>query len=104
MKERTRRKVKSLQNVIIRDDRVGYAATIRDVSKSGMSVKTEHVFPTFKLVDVLIKVGDKAIQLQGSVRWVKEAPLNQKDREHEMGLAILNPPQEFLDYFELAGD
>ena len=101
MKERTRKKVKTIQNVILRDDRLGHAATLVDVSQSGMSVKTDHIFPTYKLIDVLIKTGGKALQLQGSVRWVKEAPPNQTERGHEMGIAIINPPQEFIDFFEL---
>ena len=101
MKERTRKKLKTVQNVILRDDRTGHTATIVDVSQSGLSVKSGHVFPTYKLIDVMIKIGGKALQLQGSVRWVKEAPPNQSQREHEMGIAIINPPQEFIKFFEL---
>ena len=73
MKKRERKKPSDILNVILRDERVGYTATIKDVSKTGMSVFSDHVFPTYKMIDILIKIGEEPIQLKGSVRWVKES-------------------------------
>jgi Tfp pilus assembly protein PilZ len=101
MKERTRKKLNNVQNIILRDKRIGYTATIVDISSSGMSVKTDHVFPTYKEIDILMKIDEKPIQLKGSVRWVKEPLPNQKDKLIEVGIAIINPPEEFLQYFLL---
>lgn len=101
MKERTRKKLTEVQNIILRDKRTGYTATIIDISSSGMAVKTEHVFPTYKEIDILMKIDDKPIQLKGSIRWVKEPLPSQKEKSNEIGIAIINPPEEFLQYFLL---
>ena len=99
MKDRKRKKVQDVQNIVIRDERVGYTATIKDVSRNGMSVLSDHVFPTYKMIDILIKIGEKPIQLKGSVRWVKEALPNHKDKFNEIGIALIEPPEEYLKFF-----
>jgi len=101
MKERKRKKLTDVQNIILRDKRVGYTATIIDISSSGLSVKTDHVFPTYKEIDILMKIDNKPIQLKGSIRWVKEPLPNQKEKLNETGIAIIDPPEEFLQYFLL---
>ena len=90
-----------VQNIILRDKKIGYTATIIDVSSNGMSVKSDHVFPTYKEIDILMKIDEKPIQLKGSIRWVKEPLPHQKEKLNEIGIAILNPPEEFLQYFLL---
>jgi Tfp pilus assembly protein PilZ len=104
MKERERKIPDDILNVILRDERVGYTATIKDVSRTGMSVYSDHVFPTYKMIDVLIKIGKKPIQLKGSIRWVKES-LPEKDKPYnEIGISLINPSQEYMDYFGFDGD
>jgi Tfp pilus assembly protein PilZ len=104
MKERERKIPDDILNVILRDERVGYTATIKDVSRNGMSVYSDHVFPTYKMIDVLIKIGKKPIQLKGSIRWVKES-LPEKDKPYnEIGISLINPSQEYMDYFGFDGD
>ena len=104
MKERERKIPDDVLNVILRDERVGHTATIKDVSRTGMSVYSDHVFPTYKMIDVLIKIGKKPIQLKGSIRWVKES-LPEKDKPYnEIGISLINPSQEYMDYFGFDGD
>ena len=54
MKDREAR-IKKDQRVMIKDGEDTFPAVITSLSKSGMSVKTEHVFPTYKVVDVLVR-------------------------------------------------
>lgn len=99
MKDRERIKPKDMLNVILRDERLGYTATIKDVSENGMSVLSEHVFPTYKIIDILIKIGDKPVQLKGSIRWIKETLPDEDKNYNEIGIALLNPPAAYLKYF-----
>jgi len=99
MKARERKKPKEFLNVILRDERFGYTATIKDISRTGMSVLSEHVFPTYKMIDVLIKIGKKPIQLMGSVRWIKESLPDKDQKYNEIGIALVNPSKEYLKYF-----
>jgi hypothetical protein len=101
MKDRKRKKLEDIHNIIIRDEKVGYTATIKDVSKSGMSILCEHVFPTYKLVDILIKIGEKPLQLKGSIRWVKEPLPELEEKFNEIGISLINPPAEFIKFFEI---
>jgi Tfp pilus assembly protein PilZ len=99
MKDRDRKKPKDILNVILRDERVGYTATIRDVSEKGISVLSDHVFPTYKIIDILIKIGDKPIQMKGSIRWIKETLPSEENQYNEIGISLINPPTAYLKYF-----
>lgn len=101
MKDRQRKKLDDIHNVIVRDEKIGYTATIKDVSRNGMSILTDHVFPTYKIIDILLKIGDKPLQLKGSVRWVKEPLLEQKEKFNEIGIALINPPAAYIKFFNI---
>jgi Tfp pilus assembly protein PilZ len=104
MKERERKIPDDVLNIILRDERVGYTATIKDVSRTGMSVFSDHIFPTYKMIDVLIKIGKQPIQLKGSVRWVKESLPDRGKPYHEIGISLIDPSREYLDYFGFDSD
>ena len=104
MKDRKRIKIDDIHNVIIRDEKIGFTATIKDVSRTGMSVLCERVFPTYKIIDILIKIGEKPLQLKGSIRWVKEAPPDQKEKFNEIGIALINPPEDFIKFFNIENE
>ena len=104
MKVRERKIPDDVLNVILRDERVGYTATIKDVSRTGMSVFSDHVFPTYKMIDVLIKIGKKPLQLKGSIRWVKESLPDRDKPYNEIGISLINPSKEYMDYFGFDGD
>lgn len=99
MKDRDRIKPKEILNVILRDERVGYTATIKDVSENGMSVLSDHVFPTYKIIDILIKIGERPVQMKGSIRWTKESLPDEENKYNEIGIALINPPATYLKYF-----
>ena len=99
MKEREGRKNKNIR-VVLQDGEESYPGTITNFSKTGMSIKTDRVFPTYRVISVIVKIGQKAIPLKGSVRWVIEAAKDSEDKQNEMGLLLHNPPTEYLEYFD----
>jgi len=99
MKEREGRKNKNIR-VVLKDGEESFPGIITNFSKTGISIKTDRVFPTYKAIDVLVKIGQKVIPLKGSVRWVHEAGRDSEDKQNEMGLLLHNPPPEYLEYFD----
>ena len=102
MKDRENRKFKNIR-VILKDGDQSFPGTIINFSKTGMSIRTDHVFPTFKVIDIGIKIGEKLIPLKGSVRWVKEglaSPDDPRGERIQVGVSLCNPPLEYLKHFE----
>lgn len=99
MKKREDRINKNIR-IMLKDGDKSYSGKITNFSKTGMSIKTDHVFPTYKVIDICVKIGDKLVSIRGSVRWVNEFPIDSRDQEKEMGILLQNPPIEYLQYFE----
>ncbi len=104
MTERKETRLKKEIRVKLKDDTGTYNGIVTTLSKTGMSVKTDHVFPTYKIIDVLVKIGEKMVQFRGSVRWVHDYP-NDADTDPEgrlnlVGLSLHKPPPEYLKHFE----
>lgn len=99
MKDREKR-MKASQRVIIQDGNNNYPAVILTISKNGMSIKTNHMFPTYKVVGVMVKITKKFIQIQGSVRWVNECKDENGGKYYEIGLSLQNPPPEYTGHFK----
>lgn len=99
MRERETR-LKANQRIVIKDGEESYPGTITTISKTGMSVKTDHTFPTYKLIDIVVKIAKQMIPIQGSVRWVTEHCEESGETWYEVGVALQNPPPEYLRHFE----
>jgi len=102
MKEREKRKPKNTR-VMLKDGEQSFTGTIINFSKTGMSIKTDHAFPTYKVIDIGIKIGEKLIPLKGSVRWVSQAscsPAEPQEERVRLGISLRNPPLEYLKHFE----
>lgn len=99
MKEREAR-IKKDVRIVLKDGIDTCNGTITNFSKTGLSIKTDHVFPTYKVIDILVKIGNQVIPLQGSVRWVKESPKESADRFNEIGVLLPNPPPEYTCHFK----
>lgn len=97
-------RIKKFFKIKIKDEETIYPAAITSMSKTGMSIKTAHVLPTYKIIEIMVKINDKIIPLNGSVRWVWEP--SDKDsvqptkRDNEIGIALQNPPPEYLAHFD----
>jgi len=98
MKEREDRKNKNIR-VMLKDGEESYPGIVTNFSKTGMSIKTDRIFPTYRVINVLVKIGQKVLPLKGSVRWVNEAAKDSEEK-HEMGILLHNPPDEYLEYFD----
>ena len=102
MKERETRIEKNIR-ILLKDDDNNYPGTIINFSKSGMAIKTSHLFPTYKVIGVCVKIGQKVLPIKGSVRWVNETPSPADDpqgQQKQIGISLRNPPPEYLEYFE----
>jgi len=108
MAERKEERLKKNIRVKLKDDTGTYDGMITSLSKSGMRIKTEHVFPTYKIIDILVKIGEKMVQLRGSVRWVFEPTIDPDDdadfdpegQMYQIGVSLHNPPPEYVKHFE----
>lgn len=99
MRDREKR-MKASQRIMIQDDDSNYPASIITISKTGMSVKTKHMFPTYKVVDVVVKIAKKFIQIKASIRWVNECSDDKGNKWFEIGLSLPNPPPEYTVHFK----
>jgi len=99
MKEREQRIKKDIR-ILLKDGESSCSATIINFSRNGMSIKTDRVFPTYKMIDIIVKIGSQKVPLQASVRWVKESPVNAAERYNEVGLSLPNPPPEYACQIE----
>lgn len=99
MKEREQRIKKDIR-IVLKDGETSCHGTIINFSKNGMSIKTEGVFPTYKVIDIIVKIGSQVVPIQASVRWVKESPADSEETYNEVGLSMPNPPPEYARHFE----
>jgi hypothetical protein len=104
MSSRKEPRTKKTFRVKVVDGDNAYPGIVTNFSKTGMSIRTSHVFPTFKVIEVLVKIGQKVVPIKGSVRWVREdcEPENQDEDQckNEIGIAFQNPPPEYLQRFD----
>lgn len=75
------------------------SAVVTTISRTGLSFKSDKILPTFRVIDIGLYFGKKTIHLKGSVRWVNEQIRENKPNFHEIGVAILNPPEDYLNLF-----
>ncbi|MCU0285232.1 MAG: PilZ domain-containing protein [Acidobacteria bacterium] len=99
MRDREKR-MKASQRIIIQDEGSHFPASIITISKTGMSVKTDHMFPTYKVVDIMVKVAKKFISMKASIRWVNECKDDKGSKCFEVGLSLQNPPPEYTVHFD----
>jgi hypothetical protein len=93
-------RIKKNQRVVLKDGENSFQATITSLSKNGMSLVSENTFHTFKVIDILVKIGQKIVPIKGSIRWVNEGTGNGEKKLNEIGIALQNPPPEYLSHFE----
>jgi Tfp pilus assembly protein PilZ len=100
MEDRKEKRVYGIKSVTIKDEDKTISAVIKDMSKKGISIKSEHVFPTYKVIDIILKINEKTLNLKGSVRWVNEHPDKTRSKLKEIGISIINPTAEYLQYIK----
>jgi len=89
-----------IKNIKIIDGDQTYPVTLMNISKKGLSVKSEFTFPTFKAIEIEISIRGKQFKISGSVRWVNENPGKGKPNFKEIGISLITPPEEYLQILE----
>jgi hypothetical protein len=97
MKDRKAPRKMEEKKVVIVDDEQAYSCRLTDISATGISVSTWHFIPTYKEIGVLMEIEGRKVPMKGSVRWSIDADLT-KSKNGKLGILILEPPPEFLDY------
>lgn len=100
---RKEKRVPGKTEIQVRDGEKTYPAVLSDMSKKGLSIRTEHVLPCYKVIDLIIEINNKPIKINGSVRWVNENLENPDEDLNEIGILLINPPKEYLDYLKKLG-
>ena len=57
------------------------------------------MFPTYKVVNIVLDIGNKSLEMKGSVRWVNER--SKKGAVNELGILLIDPPGEYLSYVDV---
>lgn len=100
MENRKESRIKKTIRVRIKDGEDVYPATVTSISKYGMALKTSNVFPTYKLIDILVKLAEEMKPIKASVRWVNESSQRPADEKYEIGFSLKNPPTEYMQHFD----
>ncbi len=97
-----RKEIREPKNIRVRlkDGEDVYPAQISNISKLGMSVRTSHMFPTFKVIDILVKIAQVVIPIKGSVRWGNRLSGDIPEEQFEIGFSLHNPPRQYTKHFE----
>lgn len=100
MENRKEKRAYGLKKLIIRDGDNKYSAILTSISKTGLSVIVDTVLPTYKEISMDFEIDKKSITIKGSVRWVNDHNAEPGSNLKEIGILFLNPPDEYLEYFE----
>ncbi|MEN8154260.1 MAG: PilZ domain-containing protein [Acidobacteriota bacterium] len=100
MDNRNEKRVYGLKKVIIKSEKKRYSAIITNVSYNGISVKSEYPFSSSDFIDMEIEIDRKPVSLQGSIIWVDEYPSHPESPLKEIGVALNDPPDDYLSYIK----
>ena len=96
MRERKSR-IDESKEVVIRDEGQSYSCLLTGMSATGISVSTDHFFPTYREIDIVMEIGGEKVAMKGSTRWSID-PGAARDRQGKLGVFIISPPPAFLEY------
>ena len=97
VRDRNSRGAKEKKEVVVKDDERSFSCQLTDVSATGISVTTSHFIPTYKEIRIIMEIAGKPVAMKGCVRWSID-PGAAKDGKGKLGIFIMDPPREFLDY------
>lgn len=100
MDTRKEERLYGIKDLIIRDEGREFNAILTSISKTGVSVIVDNVFPTYKEVDVKIPIEEGHITLKGSIRWVNDHKGEAGANLKEIGILFLDPPPEYIEYLD----
>jgi hypothetical protein len=99
MKDRDSRKKSEKKEVVVKDGDRSYSCKLLDISTTGISVAIGQFIPTYKEIGVVMEIEGKTVVMKGCVRWSID-PGSVRDKQGKLGIFIMKPPREFLDFAE----
>lgn len=99
MRDRDSRRKDERKEVVIRDGERSFSGKLLDISATGISVAINRFIPTYKEIGVVMEIEGKTVAMKGSVRWNID-PGADKGNRGKLGIFIIKPPKEFLDFAE----
>lgn|GEM_PF-1068907 len=100
MDTRKEERLYGIKDLIIRDEGKEFNAILTSISKTGVSVIVDNIFPTYKEIEVKIGIEDGHITLGGSIRWVNDHKGEAGANLKEVGILFLDPPHEYIEYLD----
>jgi Tfp pilus assembly protein PilZ len=76
-------------------------AFTKNISDTGLRIQTNHVFTPGTTINVEIHLPDKVFSMWAKVAWAKKVPAQLAHlMDCGMGLAFIEPTEEWLQYYE----
>jgi Tfp pilus assembly protein PilZ len=76
-------------------------AFTKNISETGLCLKTNHVFKPGSTVQIELHMPDRTFSMWGRVAWAKKVPPNLAHvLDCGMGLSFVDPSPEWLEYYE----
>ena len=100
MELRKNERIAGITNIKIIDNEKSYPVILTNISKTGLSVKSQFVFPTFKEIKTEMTINGKHFKISASIRWVNEHPQKSDPNFKEIGISLINPPPEYIKLIE----
>ncbi len=97
MKDRDSRKRDERKEVVVKDGDRSFSCKLLDISATGISVTISQFIPTYKEIGVVMEIEGRTVVMKGCVRWSID-PGTSRDKKGKLGIFIIKPPKEFLDF------
>ncbi len=101
MNKRKHKRVRKKLMVSLKESDFETLGLSHDISKSGLSVSSDHMVPPQTEIELAIAVPGEVFTLKGEVIWCKEngSDIN-VDIPDNIGIKIVEAPAEYLNYVE----
>lgn len=89
-----------LQTRILYGDII-YTGTVTNLSEEGMFIRTRAHFPENTVFDVVVRQNGQTLKITVEVkRTAKPFAYNIGNQEHGIGVTLINPPHDYLEFVE----
>jgi hypothetical protein len=78
-----------------------YTGTVTNLSENGMFISTKANFPVNAVFDIVVLQNGQTLKITVKVRrTAKPFAYNIGGQEHGIGVTLINPPQDYLEFVE----
>lgn len=100
MESRKEKRFYGLKNLVILEGERKVPAIMVDISPTGVCVRCDKTLPTYREVELRLDLNDRPVTLKAAVRWVNDPVQLKGTNLKEIGLSIIDPPEEYTKYLE----